>query len=48
MLVVAPQVWAETFTAKVVGVSDGDTVKVLTEQSCDLGKIAGAAKSSTG
>lgn len=28
MLVVAPQVWAETFTAKVVGVSDGDTVKV--------------------
>ncbi len=44
MLVVAPQVWAETFTAKVVGVSDGDTVKVLTEQSCDLGKIAGAGK----
>ncbi|MDF4976649.1 nuclease, partial [Vibrio parahaemolyticus] len=37
MLVVAPQVWAETFTAKVVGVSDGDTVKVLTEQSCDSG-----------
>ncbi len=45
MLVVAPQVWAETFTAKVVGVSDGDTVKVLTEQSCDSGKDCRSGKS---
>lgn len=44
MLVVAPQVWAETFTAKVVGVSDGDTVKVLTEQSCDSGKDCRSGK----
>lgn len=44
MLVVAPQVWAETFTAKVVGVSDGDTVKVLTEQSCDSGKDCRSSK----
>ncbi|EAA7804460.1 nuclease, partial [Salmonella enterica subsp. enterica serovar Heidelberg] len=44
MLVVAPQVWAETFTAKVVGVSDGDTVKVLAEQSCDSGKDCRSGK----
>lgn len=44
MLVVAPQVWAETFTAKVVGVSDGDTLN----KAVTPGKIAGAAKSSTG
>lgn len=48
MLVVAPQVWAETFTAKVVGVSDGDTVKVWLNKAVTPGKIAGAAKSSTG
>lgn len=44
MLVVAPPVWAETFTAKVVGVSDGDTVKVLTEQNCDRGKNCRSGK----
>lgn len=44
MLVLAPHVWAETFTAKVVGVSDGDTVKVLTEQSCDTGKDCRSGK----
>ena len=37
MLVVAPQGWAETFNARVVGVSDGDTVTVLTELDFDSG-----------
>lgn len=31
-------VLAETITGKVVGVSDGDTVKVLTEQTCNSGE----------
>lgn len=33
-----PAAWADTFTAKVVGVTDGDTITVLTEQSCNSGK----------
>ncbi len=37
LLVLAPHVWAETFTAKVIGVSDGDTIKILTEHPCDTG-----------
>lgn len=35
-LMSAPQAWAQvTFAGRVVGVSDGDTVNVLTEQPCD-------------
>jgi len=35
-LMSAPQAWAQvTFAGRVVGVSDGDTVNVLTEQACD-------------
>ncbi|EFS2159957.1 nuclease [Escherichia coli] len=44
MLVVAPQVWAETFNARVVGVSDGDTVTVLTERDCDSGEDCQSGK----
>ena len=40
----SPFVSAETFTGQVVGVSDGDTVKVLTEQTCNSGEECRSGK----
>lgn len=41
---VSPYSFAESFMAKVVGVSDGDTVNVLTDKPCNSGKNCKSGK----
>ena len=41
---VSPFSFAESFMAKVVGVSDGDTVNVLTDKPCNSGKNCKSGK----
>ena len=41
---VSPYSFAENFMAKVVGVSDGDTVNVLTDKPCNSGKNCKSGK----